>query len=267
MIRIFLWEQFVSRSGVIMKEGLRNSYYIRWDCWWQAFERSSATLFTDSLTALQLIASLSPKTYHSLYLHMHQFIHQLKTLSAEVHLQWVPSHIGAVGNTVSDRAANETHSHPSPIDLKTDQTDLLTNLRKDCNWFWERHMTDALHYTTLGQIRQDSWHYWWTHSTSRVLDTAVTRLRNGHSLFNAHMHRLGLADTPHCPWCLTQPDTPQHLLLHCPRHHSYRTALLHSLALIKIHRPTVADLLGGSQDPGKAYKTLKYTRVFFQKSG
>ncbi|MPC54221.1 hypothetical protein E2C01_048129 [Portunus trituberculatus] len=31
-----------------------------------------------------------------------------------------------------------------------------------------------------------------------------------------------MTDSPHCPWCPTQPNTPEHLLLHCPRHrHSH----------------------------------------------
>ena len=38
-----------------------------------------------------------------------------------------------------------------------------------------------------------------------------------------------LVKDPDCPWCPLQPDTPEHLLMHCPRHHSHRMALLHSL--------------------------------------
>ncbi|KAG0723009.1 hypothetical protein GWK47_005780 [Chionoecetes opilio] len=83
-------------------------------------------------------------------------------------------------------------------------------------------------------------------------------------LLNAHLHKLGMTDDPHCPWCPTYLDTPEHLLLQCPRHHSHRTALLQSLLL---RRPTLADLLGGSPDPGLAFKILKHTRTFLQKSG
>ncbi|MPC33538.1 hypothetical protein E2C01_026892 [Portunus trituberculatus] len=34
--------------------------------------------------------------------------------------------------------------------------------------------------------------------------------------------------SPHWPWCPTQPDTLEHLLLHCPCHHSHCVALLRS---------------------------------------
>ena len=94
----------------------------------------------------------------------------------------------------------------------------------------------------------------------------MTRLRIGHTRLNAHLHRLGMTDTPHCPWCPTQPDTPEHLLLHCPHHHFHCVALLHSLSALRLHRPTLADLLGGSPDPGLAFKTLNLTRTFLQRS-
>ncbi|KAG0710002.1 hypothetical protein GWK47_023703 [Chionoecetes opilio] len=84
-------------------------------------------------------------------------------------LTWVPSHIGVRGNTVADRAAAEAHSLPSPIDTTTDLTDLLTNLQTTCNRHWDTELTNALQYTSLGRIRQDTRHHWWTHSPSRAL--------------------------------------------------------------------------------------------------
>lgn len=77
----------------------------------------------------------------------------------DIQLQWVLSHTSIVGKTVGDRVPNEATSHPSFIDLLTDQTDLLTNLKKDCNLLW-----DTLQNTTLGHIRQDSQHHYRTHS-------------------------------------------------------------------------------------------------------
>ncbi|MPD05758.1 hypothetical protein E2C01_101522 [Portunus trituberculatus] len=73
-----------------------------------------------------------------------------------IHLQWVPSHVGVMRNTVADRAAAEAHTHPSPIDLATDQTDFLTDLKTACWRHWDTTLTDALQYTSLGHIRQDT---------------------------------------------------------------------------------------------------------------
>ena len=69
-----------------------------------------------------------------------------------------------MSNTVADRAAAEAHSHPFP----TDQTNSLTNLHTVCKLHWDKGLTNALQYTSLGRIRQ---HRWWTYSPSRALDT------------------------------------------------------------------------------------------------
>ena len=54
-----------------------------------------------------------------------------------------------------------------------------------------------------------------------------------------------MTEDPHCPWCPTQPDTPEHLL-HCPRHYSHRMALFHSLSSLHLRKPTITDFLGDS---------------------
>ncbi|MPC35035.1 hypothetical protein E2C01_028444 [Portunus trituberculatus] len=96
------------------------------------------------------------------------------------------------------------------------------------------------------------------------MDTSVTRLKIGHTRLNAHLHRLGMTDSTHCPWCPTQLDTLEHLLLHCPRHHSHHVALLHSLSTIHPHRPTLTLLLGGCTNTTQAFKTLNLTRTILQ---
>ncbi|MPC54104.1 hypothetical protein E2C01_048011 [Portunus trituberculatus] len=122
-------------------------------------------------------------------------------------------------------------------------------------------LTNPPSYTSLRHIRQDTRHHWRTYSPNRALHTAVTRLRTGHTRLNAHLHRLGMTDSPHCPWCPTQPDTPEHLLLHCPHHHSHRVALLHSLSAIHPHRPTLTDLQGSCTNATQAFKTLNLQKT------
>ncbi|MPC66108.1 hypothetical protein E2C01_060252 [Portunus trituberculatus] len=76
----------------------------------------------------------------SLTLIIHHLILHLTFLRHNTNLQWVPSHVSVMGNTVANRAAAEAHTHPSHIGLATDQT-------------------DSLQYTSLGQIRQDTRHH------------------------------------------------------------------------------------------------------------
>ncbi|MPC43615.1 hypothetical protein E2C01_037265 [Portunus trituberculatus] len=81
----------------------------------------------------------------------------------------------------------------------------------------------------------------------------VTRLRMRHNCLNAYMYSHLVA---------TQPDTPEHLLLYCPCYHPQCTTLFHSMVSLQIHRPSLTNLLGGSQYFGLAFKTLKHIRTF-----
>ena len=147
--------------------------------------------------------------------------------------------------------------HPPPAATpSTHQTDSLTNLHTACKLHWDTDLTNVLQYTSLECIRQDT-----------RFDTAITRFRIGQWRLNSHLHKLGMTENPHCPWCPTKPDTPEHFLLHCPCHHSHRMALLHSRSSLHLRRPTITDLLGGSQDPCLTFKVLKHTRTFLQRTG
>ncbi|MPC67724.1 hypothetical protein E2C01_061907 [Portunus trituberculatus] len=242
-----------------IKEGLQFATTLAAPC--------SLSLFSDSFSTLQIIKSHRPHSHHNLTLIIHRLILQLTSLGHTIHLQWVPAHVSVIGNTVADRAVAEAHTHPSSTDLATDQTDFLTDPKTVCRRHYNLTVTNALHHTSLGHIRQDTRHHWWTDSPNRALETAVTRLRIGHTHLNSHLHRIGMTISPHCPWChTTQPDTPERLLLHCPHHHSHSAALLHSLPAIQPHRPTLTDLLDGCTNTTLAFKTLNLTRTFLQKT-
>ena len=103
------------------------------------------------LIALQLILRHCSKTHHSLCFTIHHLLLPLSSSDSSIHLQWVPSHVGVMSNTVADRAAAEAQSHPFPIHLPTDS---LTNLQTACKL--HRDLTNALQYTSLGRIRQDT---------------------------------------------------------------------------------------------------------------
>ncbi|MPD04935.1 hypothetical protein E2C01_100649 [Portunus trituberculatus] len=75
-----------------------------------------------------------------------------------------------------------------------------------------------------------------------------------------------MTDSLLCHWCPIQPDTPEHLLLHCHRHHSHHVALLHSLSVIHSHWPTLTDLLDGCTNTNQGFKTLNLTRTFLKKT-
>ena len=59
------------------------------------------------------------------------------------------------------------------------------------------------------------------HQLQRHQQTVLFRLRTGHCRLLSHLHRLKMAYTDQCP-CGTGPQTPEHVLLHCPAHETLR---------------------------------------------
>ena len=92
----------------------------------------SIALFSDSLSALQIIKFHRPHSHHNLTLTIHYFILHWTSLGHNICLQWVPSHVSVMGNTVANRAAVRACARPSPIDLATNRTDILTDLKTAC---------------------------------------------------------------------------------------------------------------------------------------
>ena len=160
----------------------------------------------------------------------------------------------------------------TPLSLMTDHQTTVTYdrifLRQSCKKQWDTRLTAKLRQTNLGWYKHSSTQRWRTYSPSRDLDTFITRLMIRHTPTNAHLHRLNIVQDPHCPWCPTQLDSPEHFLLQCPRFHSLCTILKASLARLNMQRPTLADLLGSdSLSTNTAFQPIKHTTTFLRKSG
>uniref|UniRef100_A0A2M4BC18 Putative waldo-3 aae n=1 Tax=Anopheles marajoara TaxID=58244 RepID=A0A2M4BC18_9DIPT len=45
----------------------------------------------------------------------------------------------------------------------------------------------------------------------------LTQLLSGHGIFREYLHRIGRASSPHCPACKDAVESPEHVLVTCPR--------------------------------------------------
>ena len=65
---------------------------------------------------------------------------------------------------------------------------------------------------------------------NRRLESLYLRLRAGHSRLQDHMHLLNLSESPCCD-CGLQRETPDHILLHCPKYSTSRENMLSDIEL------------------------------------
>lgn len=150
---------------------------------------------------------------------------------------WIPAHLGVPGNEMADLHAK----------LATGWR--LKGTGKPAPPLWGLPQK-ALRSAVDRQIKQqskDRWTTYWSHDTTpgatlrRVLPTpnkaifrlyqgldtpertVLTQLRTGKIGLNAYLHTIKVRDSPICENCnLRVPETPHHVLFHCPRYGALR---------------------------------------------
>jgi ribonuclease HI len=205
-------------------------------------------VYTDSLSSVRLLMNKEGtlrNTYQALICsHLSAIKEQGKTLTIE----WVPAHRGIPGNEAADAAAKEAHSLPfitipalPTQDIKHDISRAMSEAWTDY-WIQQRNNSRVGNHLALIKQTIKEWP-WASIPANRKLETAMTRLRIGHSGLNAHMYRMGMTHTPLCDCGV--PETVEHVLKTCPNYDQQRQAL--TAAVQQIQQPmTLQTLLGGS---------------------
>ena len=155
----------------------------------------SIVVFTDSLSALQALERDS--------VDLQDLINALNrvTEQARVALQWVPAHVGLLGNEMADKLAKAGSVLPQ-FESELTFSETKSFLRSVFQQEWITH--NRGYRANLDSFR----------TLERKHQTTIFRLRTGHCRLNYHFHRIGLAPSPNCP-CDLSLQTPEHILQSC----------------------------------------------------
>ena len=193
-------------------------------------------IFTDNQAAIRNSFKLSPHPGQQISLQIQQLTKHLLNcdLDRQLHLHWVPGHIGIQGNDEADTLAKQPAVYPHPThDSYLSLTKLKTQIRKSTLLAWYQYSTQLpdsrmgrhfrfIHFH-LPRLTPPSHFY---HLAKHQLAT-VTQLRLGHGYFKSYLCRVdeNISNTCTCDRQTPAPDTPEHIRLYCNKYQPYRKHL------------------------------------------
>ena len=211
----------------------------------------SFTIYSDSQSAIQ---ALKPNTRISpLTEKITSAYRNANSLNISIDFCWVPGHIGVKGNEEADTAAknaardNSLHTHGKAIL----HTDMKRPIQEAISRAWHSEWLGlGREGAKLREIKQDINGWNSSYHKNRRAETAISRLRIGHTNLTHSYLMEGQANPPICERC-NQPITVKHILLECRNYTNIRNKYFTN--------PTLAIMLGNTTD-FSASKLIAYLR-------
>ena len=183
-----------------------------------------------------------------------------------VTLQWITGHAGISGNVEVDKAAKRSHRLPL-TNFCLPLGDRLLEVKGAIWSKWCRDRLVALQMTHLGRLRVNNVasasH---TMLRNRRVNSAICRLRTGHTQLRSHLFRLNIVDSASCVHC-GQPETISHVLFYCPRYYTNRVWFQHRV--LSLGLPFVYERVLGSDldDIGVRTRVYRHLTVYLKNIG
>ena len=130
---------------------------------------------------------------------------------------------------------------------------------------WLRDRGYSLSQTNLGKIRENNLVPFFSSLNDRRINTALIRIRIGHTSLNEHLYRLKIVESPLCPYCGIS-ESIEHVFLECPRYFSFRTKLKYTLQRLGIPFELPKIIGRDIQDPKLKKILYRHVAVFLKKS-
>lgn len=228
---------------------------------------AKVAILSDSKSGIMAIKNRKSRSYSHLTNQIRNLGNMIEDSEVELAIQWVPSHVDLADNEHVDGLAKSAHDlreeSVAPLDQKEVKKMINLKLQRVCQLQYEAVRED-LH---IGGIKSYFEHWSWASSKNRKIETALARLRIGHTRLKQNMHRFNLEEDPNCSTCRTE-ETPQHLLEACRRFEVERLILHQSLYRLGVRTPNTKTLLGGgNHDPATQEKIKEAVEVFLTSSG
>ena len=196
---VYTAESFAIREAILFAKDLQ--------------EVRKTVIFSDSLSCLQALQGIQIR--NPFVCEILNLLHYVNTRTEkEVHLCWIPGHVGITGNEAADKAAKEALDLPDDEIVRTGlpYSDFKPHIRKYWQETWQNTWEGAAN--SMYPVHPSLPYKFPNSILSRHEEWVYTRIHIGHTRLT-HGHRLNLNEEPPlCEGCGEQ-ITIHHLLIEC----------------------------------------------------
>lgn len=156
---------------------------------------------------------------------------ELNNDNVKVILQWIPSHIGLVGNEMVDKLAKEAAVDGVVFNCLPFFSNLIGLVKEYCAKLWseyfdERSLVKGIWYKTIQPTLLGA--PWFEGANVGGHDIVTSfRIRSGHIPLNKFGFMMGKTSSPNCSECDIVEDI-YHVLMECVRNEAFRQCLQES---------------------------------------
>ena len=201
-------------------------------------ESTNYTIFCDSQSVLQTLKSKTNKSF--IVVTLQQLLFHASNKNININLCWVPGHCGIAGN---DKADIQAKSASSSVDALRQlraipHTDMTGIIKATAKGEWQREWSSAKYQDKqLREVKPEIKYWSSSCNKNRRVETALTRLRIGHTnLTHSYLMVRGI-DPPVCDRCSVQV-TVKHILIECEKFTAARRKYYNNPSLSTMLRET-----------------------------
>lgn len=201
-------------------------------------ESSSVVIFSDALSALQMIDSYFIRC--AIVNEILSIINILQFKDVCVAFEWIPSHCDIRGNEIVDRAAKKgAMKRCIDIVIPNTRSELAASRLIHYNKLWQAEWDNAEHGRFLYALHSDVSKPIHRQGLSRREECLIQQLRVGNCSLNYYLFQINQHDTGLCEVC-QEDETIKHFIFFCTKYDKDRRLLKER---IKLNNPNLKQLL------------------------